>query len=325
MAVKDKNGSILKPAQILSDDTIGVIMPGRKNGKYYSQTLVWDTPNYAFAGITVDLDAGEGAVIEACHRRKAMDIYFAVVEPKQPDDELQTVPTVDNDLYGIEMHMVNFDAVYQDSNSWHYTGGCDTTKLQSEYLGNPTYLAQKETPGLLSTDLKENGYPTAKATGKDLSGLYKGKNPVNHLFIQSTYDATGYYVYDSTQNYATLYQNGELKDNFTVYQGIGTYDRAWHTQDPPNSSPSTKPSLKHGQFFPYNDIHAGLFADPTNNGLNLYDTIQQPLPEDDPRYGEQLYLLTDPTASGNDIYTIANQHPDYWFGMELESGVCKSE
>ncbi len=298
--------TVLRPGQILSDSTIGVIMPGRRNGQYYSQTLVWDNPNYAFDGINVDLDAGDEAVIEACPKRLALDIYFAIVQPVNPDDELLTVPTVDNNLYGIEMYMVNFDGKVSG-------GGCDTTGIQTQYLIDNTFRNMNQTPNLLSTNLEGNGYPKGVLSGLNLSGLYANEVPVNHLFIQSTYDATGYYVFDSTQNYATLYDvqnNGAYNGgDFIVYQEIGTYDTA------------IKPSLKHGQFFPYNVITPGVFADPSKNGLNLYTTTQQPLPENDPRYNEQLYLISTPGTNPN---VAANQVADYWFGMELKAGFVQT-
>ena len=45
--------------------------------------------------------------------------------------------------------------------------------------------------------------------------------------------------------------------NFTVYQELGSYD-----------SGGNKPTLKHGQFFPYNDLKPGVFT--SVNGQNLY-------------------------------------------------------
>lgn len=316
MPVYDEDGTtVLKPGQILSDSTIGIIMPGRRNGQYYSQFLVWDQANYAFAGIKVDLDTGVDPIIEACSRLKGLDFYFAIVEPTNPDDELQTVLTVDNNLYGIKMSMVNF-------NTWAQGGGCDTSSEQNGYLISNTFTNLDETPKLLSTNLEANGYPKALQSNKNLSGLYNGEQSVNHLFIQSIYDATGYFMFDSTQNFATLYKDGVFQNDFTVYQEIGTYDYAQvRTTATANTDPTIKPSLKHGQFFPYNEIHAGLLANPEYNGLNLYANTQQPLDEDDPRYNEQLYLITVP---GTDPNQLKNQKPDYWFGMELEAGFIQT-
>ena len=44
---------------------------------------------------------------------------------------------------------------------------------------------------------------------------------MNHLFIESTHEATGYFEYDSTQNFASLKGGNE----FTVYQQLGTNDK----------------------------------------------------------------------------------------------------
>ena len=101
--------------------------------------------------------------------------------------------------------------------------------------------------GLVSTNLT-NGYPTIAADtekqGSSLSGLFNNMTPANHLFIQSVYNESGYFEYDSTQNFAHYNTEGDNAGNFTVYNQLGAIGT------------STQPTRVHGQFMPYNDISA---------------------------------------------------------------------
>ncbi len=264
--------------QILSDDAIGINMNGRKDGRYASPILAWDDAYYAYAGLKVE----DGQVV-SCPKSEAMDFYFAVMQDINVDDDLTTVPTVDHTQYGITMKMIDFD----------------TRAEMSNFLGNDQGgLGRVLHQGLLSTDLTD-GYPTAtKEGGGSLRELFSGAEEVNHLFIQSTYDETGYFVFDSTQNYASL--KGKTGGDFTVYKELGSYD-----------SVGSRPTLKHGQFFPYNDLEPGVFA--SVNGKNLYglsgsgNNVDQ-LPDSDPRKNENLYLIEN-----------GGKKVDCYFGMELEA------
>ena len=263
--------------QILSDDTIGINLNGRRNGYYYTPIVAWDDSNYSYAGLKVD-----GDHIVSCPLNQTDDFYFAIVNDLPVDDHLTTVDTVNNYQHGITMKMIDF-----------------STKVSGQTLGNEqdVILGTGEggavlttIPGLLSTNLDENGYPTATRTGQNFGDLYEGATDANHLFIQSIYNASGYFEYNSTQNFASL--DGE---DFKVYQELGTMDN------------SNRPSLKHGQFMPYNDLEAGVFA--SVNGKNLYTYLQQELPNSDPRKNEQMYLVS---------------QPDYYFGMELEASFIQT-
>ena len=258
--------------QIVSDDTIGINMNGRRYGRYYSDIIAWDDEHYTYSGLKV-----ENGQIVSCPKSEAMDFYFAVMQDIPYDDALETVPTVDNTQYGITMKMIDFG----------------TRKEMSDFLGNDdggvgTVLHQ----GLLTTKLEDNGYPDAE--GGSLGTLFAGSEEVNHLFIQSTYKATGYYEFDSAQNFASL--KGATSGDFTVYKELGSYDTG-----------GNRNTLKHGQFLPYNDIEAGLFA--SVNGKNLYATTGEPLPASDPRRNENLYLV---------------RNADCYFGVELEASFTQT-
>ena len=83
-----------------------------------------------------------------------------------------------------------------------------------DFLGSNVGGAVTTTvPGLLSTDLKDSGYPVTmkeEATGDSLGELFgrSGQKQVNHLFIKSTYEESGYFEFDSCQNFATLVPDG---------------------------------------------------------------------------------------------------------------------
>ena len=266
--------------QILRDDPIGINLTGRQKGYYFSTILAWDKDHYSYTGLKTE----DGAIVP-CPKNEALDFYFAIMQDVPEDDSLTTVPTVDHKQYGITMRINNYDTEIKNPH------GGNTSKEQTDVLGDTSGGAGvPPTQGLLTTNLI-NGYPNATVTGRSLSELFAGGQEVNNLFIKSTYSASGYYEFDSTQNFATLQANG----NFRVYKELGTHDTG------------NKPTLKHGQFFPYNDISPGVFA--TINGRNLYDAVAHPLPKTDPRRNEQLYLI---------------RKPDYYFGVEIEASFTQT-
>ena len=260
--------------QTLSGSPIGINLNGRRDGKYYTPILAWDEENYSYVGLKV-----ENGQIVPCPKSEAMDFYFAVMQDLNVNDSLTTIPTMDHTQYGITMKLIdleNAQNINGKMNSYlgSATGGVGTTLVQ----------------GLLSTDLGEDGYPTAK--GGSLGYLYAGAKEVNHLFIESTYRSSGYFMYDSTQNFASL-NNG---NSFTVYKELGSYD-----------SGGNKPTLKHGQFFPFNDLKPGVFT--SVNRLNTYGLSGvTELSENNPRKYEQLYSIQH-----------GNQKVNPYFAMELEA------
>ncbi|SDB58908.1 fibro-slime domain-containing protein [Ruminococcaceae bacterium FB2012] len=276
----------------LSDTRPGINMPGRRDGEYFTDILAWDDPHYAYAGLKVDTSDPNNMKLGSTSRAKAETFYFATLV--DPTASLTPVDTVDNDQYGIEMKMIDFNAKQNNKPG---------SNEQDTVLGDLTdWNDHKNEPksNILSTDLKTNGYPTTSADNgsggkKSLSELYTPDKlkDVNHLFIASTYEATGYFEFDSCQNFATL--KGNDSGNFTVYKELGTNDS------------SSKPSLKHGQFFPYNDITPGYYAN--DNGQNLYDALQVALPENDPRKYEKLHKV---------------DNTNYYFGMELSASFVQT-
>ncbi len=287
----------LSSNQILSDNKIGLNLNGRTNGYYYSDILAWDDPSYAYAGVQAQI-SGSGDSIAPCTINQTTDFYFALVHNLPTDDVLTEVPTVDNNLYGITMKMVDFGGTtYKDGKN------PETTLQQHNVIGDSTGGAVLyPNSGLLSNSLDANGYPTATITQASLADLFNSPNnppvEVNHLFLQSILDGSGYFEYDSTQNFATLKKQDNTYDtDFHVYQELGTYDGG-----------SSRPSLKHGQFFPYDNIEPGNFCTELNP-RNLYTATQQELLEGDPRKNERLYKV---------------ESPDYYFGMQLEASFVQT-
>ena len=184
---------------------------------------------------------------------------------------LPTVGTIDSTSKGITMRMINYSS---------------PTDGLSNDIGGP-YTDNNKSGGikqnLLNRVLTE-GYPVTVG-GTSLKTLFTGGTNVNHLFLQSSFDADGSYEYSSFKNYAHLEDNGD----FTVYDALGT--------------PSDEGYLwyRRGNFMPYNSISA---SDVSTN-KNLYDESGNPLSDSDPAYGKTLYK----TQGTN----------DYWFGMYVEA------
>lgn len=186
-------------------------------------------------------------------------IYLTYVE------EFETVNTLDNTEHGITMTMKDLD-------------NADQTKLlgtwRSQYSSNGALYYNVE-QGIVENIL-ENGYPVAisnpnhnNRTGGNLAPLFANGTEVNHLFLESEYEETGYYEYSSFKNYAYLGDG----TNFTVYNALGT------------SSEQNYLFYKRGNFLPYNSITFGNFS----NNRNLYDEDGNELSEDDPNYNARLY------------------------------------
>lgn len=260
--------------QILAGGTIGINLNGRRYEENSTTIIAWDDTNYAYVGLKTE----NGRVV-GCPLSEAEDFYFAVVNPIDPNDQLTTVNTIDNNAYGITMKMIDFN---------------NPIVVERDSVQNPFFGGDNNRAGLLTTDLKGNGYPdTTAATGRQqsLGNLYSGMTNVNHLFLSSIHNESGYFEYNSTQNFAHLNEDG----NFTVYDQIAAIG---------NESGNTR---AHGQFMPYNDIVAGQYATVTNRTTEL----QAELDDVNPRKGEKLYLIP------------ANE-ADYFFGMELSASFTQT-
>ncbi|MBQ6018889.1 MAG: hypothetical protein IJL26_01800, partial [Clostridia bacterium] len=266
--------------QILSDRTIGINLNGRRYGDYNSTILAWDDYRYDYAGLKI-----EDGVLKAVRKSQAQDFYFAIMDDPVPE-EFSTVTTVDNAEHGIKMYLVDF-------NGEKYEGGA-RDRSQTNVMGEGTEVFEGgKTPmlNLVTTDLDSEGFPIATHTNKSLEELFGASEPVNHLFLKSTYDESGYFEYNCTQTFATLLNNG----NFRLYNQIGSVDTNTNSQG-------------HGWFMPYNDIYPGVVHSYTNET----DVYNQPLPTNDPRLGEQLY-------------SIPKSEANYHFGMMMEASFIQSE
>ena len=209
------------------------------------------------------------------------------------DRQLTTVATVNNNDYGITMKMIDFNSprVKSGTNSWR-------DPVQNSFFGN----TDNNNAGLLSTYLNENGYPdTTALTGEaqNLGNLFSDMKDVNHLFIQSVYNESGYFEFDSTKNSAYLGENTD----FTVYDqllAVGTDSGVTRT---------------HGQFLPYNKIpDSRIYAsEATNNPkyTNQTSVTGAELSDLDPRKGEELYWISFDEA-------------DYFFGMEVSASFTQT-
>ena len=285
--------------QYLSDEKIGIQLSGRNNNRYYSSIIAWDDPNYSYASLVTNTDTVTGlpSTIGSGSFSEAEDFYFAIVQDATlSDDELHEVVTLDNAQYGITMKMQDFSS----------------KKVMSQFLEGKDNPKDSPDPnqGLLSSKLGTDGYPTVMTgtnAGQSLAQLYNATTDVNHLFIESTHDATGYMEYDSTQNFASFYDKTGHRDpnNFTVYQELGTHDS------------EQKSTLQHGQFFPYNSITADNFA--KKNPQNLYNM--------NARYGagnENIGLLDDGNPRKYEQLYLLNGNPDYYFGMEMSTSFIQT-
>ncbi len=207
---------------------------------------------------------------EKWNKGKGGTIYLVYQEQtSEQTTALPTVDTIDSTSAGITMRMINYD---------------DPADGLSNAIGGGYKQGDGSTTQNLLKRVLTEGYPVT-AGGTSLKTLFTGGTNVNHLFLQSSFNADGSYEYSSFKNYAYLENNG----NFTVYDALGT--------------PSNENYLwyKRGNFMPYNSINVNNVS--TNK--NRYDENGHDLSTSDPAYDKTLYK----TQGTN----------DYYFGMYVEA------
>ena len=290
--------------EFLQDSTIGINLNGRRNGEYYTTVLAWDDPYYDYAALKVQDWQLTSAPIS-----KADTFYFAVMTPESSADQLTTVTTVDNTAYGITLKMQNYANV----------GSNNRSQTQTDVLQDLSYNQWTGVKDLLTKYIADGDYPTSTLTGRSLGDLFNDTLTVNNQFLMSTYRETGYFEYDSTQNFAHLITSASDRWYGQEAPGGGTYgigDFVIYNQIA-STTENGGPTRRHGQFFPYNDLQEGSFI---TNYVNDTDIHGNPLSSLDPRMGEKLYALKYKNAANTDPNYV-----DYFFGMEMSASFMQSE
>ena len=337
--------------QTLSDSKIGILMQGRKYevdgdkttyGEYYSNIIAWDKSYKQYAALACDVENGS---ITTTSLALGETFYFAIpdnITNEETEARLHSVTTVDNTQYGITMRMIDFDPNNGDK------GKAGSSVTQNYFKG-----FTENTKGLLSESLNENGHPTIAKTndasaipiGTDFGAAFENAYLTNHLFISSIHESSGYFEYDSCQNFATLVPNGALvqqtKDNVPMYvDADGKLTSEQYVKDENNNptsvenekiydftvyrelgtSESNGTTRQHGQFLPYNYIKPATFS--TLNPKNMYsvnalygDAVKGLLSDDDPRKYEDLYKI----FRWDDATNKEIAEGDFYIGMELEA------
>lgn len=285
------------PGSDVQDLNASVNLNGRRYKENYTTIIRWDDDQYGYSGLKV-----ENGHLVPCALSEAEDFYFAIMEEKQHAEDVTTVETVDSKAYGITMKMVDFNNDVQK-----YSTG-DRDVVQTKVMGTPDGGA-----GLLSTCLDTaTGYPVVKSNSNSLSQLFDSTKEMdaNHLFLQNIYNESGYFEYDSTQNFAHLNSDG----TFRVYDQLGAI----------TGNAEHKNTREHGQFMPYNNISPdkGYAYDKDGHIItNQTDVLAHELPDTHARKGENLYLIGDNKKGMADT---TGDGVDYFFGMELEASFTQT-
>ncbi len=253
------------------------------------ETVTIDNKTYRYSGAHLDSVSGtsvysvkvnksgewkykeeSGGENEDWKNGKGGTIYLVYQEQtSEQTTALPTVDTIDSTSKGITMRMINYD---------------EPAKGLSNAIGGGYKQGDGSTTQNLLKRVLTDGYPVTVG-GTSLKTLFTGGTNVNHLFLQSSFNADGSYEYSSFKNYAHLEDNGD----FTVYDALGT--------------PSNENYLwyKRGNFMPYNSINVNNVS--TNK--NRYDENGHDLSTSDPAYDKTLYK----TQGTN----------NYYFGMYVEA------
>ena len=253
---------------------IGILLNGKDEGTYDSTLLGRTGTDYY--GLMFDPASGNAASEQALESTAQRFMFARTYD--NPTDSIPTVETVQS-VPGLTITMYDWD----------------TRATQSNTLGDNhdnQFNPVRGLVGRLGSDLA--GATNLKAVFD--AGTVISTSQTNTPFIKSIYDASGYYEFDSAQNYAYLDGN-----TWKVYQALGVpRDSEYKPED---YTYYNKHTFSHGAFLPYNDL------DPTQEvrDVNLYDLDDQELDAQDPRFGERLYT----SAPGSKT--------NYHFGMNMEA------
>ena len=319
--------------EFLSSNAVSLNLNGRYNKEYYSTLVAWDYDNAVYASIFIDENyADRQHAMRSAPLSYASDFYFAkmTTTPDQSQQTVTPISTVDNNQFGITLKMQN----YGGSGKWD--SGKNRAKEQLNVFGNTTYYQWTGSKNLVEKYMTGN-YPKVMVSGhtsQTLEELYSNAVVVNQTFLMGTYNETGYFEYDSTKNFAHLiWQDNDpwigiprpgggtyQKGDFVVYDELGT------------SEEGGKPTLHHGQFFPYNDLAQTVTYD-TNTGeynitprysvsgyVNDKDIHATDLSSLDPNNGTPMYGI--PWLKGHDS---TEGYVDHFFGMEMTATFMQSE
>lgn len=263
----------LNTSSLIQGDPLGLQFAGVTAGTHGTTIEAWDADDIEYAGIQIQHEG-----LTAVTGRASEEFFFARNTELVNYTEPRPVATIDSAKKGIQISL--FD----------YNGGKNGARpdWMEDLFDDGVYrYGHQVTLDLVKHNL-DNGVPVASKTNTTLTELFGGDtdhvdaiyNDVNHLFLQGTYDETGYFSYNSAQNYAYYNNDG----NFIVY------DQAAAPQ-------GTGSANYHGNFFPYNT-----FGEASTAQYMWYDVNDTLLTPDDPEYGTALRSL-----SGI----------NYTFGMEL--------
>ncbi|MBE6723785.1 MAG: hypothetical protein E7576_01105 [Ruminococcaceae bacterium] len=329
------SGTYLVPQSegIIARQPVGINMNGRRDGFDYTSIVAWDDAAYAYSGLKVVRDEKGVLRTVTCSLDDASDFYFAVIAPHVEEaDPVTTVETVDNNEFGISIKMIDFN-----NTLWNERDPVQNGFFLPRENHWKDWNQYNPTQGLLSTNLTD-GYPIAtdktQKEGHSFSELFNNMTEANHLFIQSVYNESGYFEYDSTQNFAHLITdendywcdssrgNYEVGD-YVVYNQLGAIGSV------------VSETRAHGQFMPYNDISAEVgYARTAYDGtgeviVNTTDVNRAELPDTDPRKGEPLYAIPQNNNQAREIKNLMGlaetpKPADYFFGMELSASFTQT-
>ena len=275
----EETGVFLSPSSsgILSERAPGVRLEGKASARANTTIEAWDEASWAYCGYQLDL---EKRMLAPGLGSESEEFSFALPEERD-ETKLHEVATVDSVADGITIKMYDF-----------------ASRASMNLFNNDTWYQYGDyKQGLLQRTLGSDGMPVS-ATGKSLSQIYNSANfkgEANHLFLQSIYDSTGYYEYNSFENYA--YYNKNTHD-FTVYDEKGT---------PSNGSGGSVSSYYRGNYMPYNTI------DPSRPAINtkLYDSLEGMTSLENPVFDDQMYLT--------------NGTNNYFFGTTVEANFLQAK
>ena len=270
-----------------------VQLPGRDAGEFISSIAAWSRMD-GTEGLRLidDPDHVYGYAISKCLYGDAD--YFNFAKTIEDSTNILTKETLDSTAMGVQIKMYDYSTLAYMSDI-----------IGSRSLKGITFQDEVTTwfvPNLLERTLDADGLPVSAATGQPLTGLFGSDIAIdaNHLFLESVYNETGYFEYNSAQNYAYFNYDtehtldGAQTGDFTVYDQLGApVGNGVHVRS-------------HGHFMPYSRLLDDIWTE-----KNTMDMFRRELPIDDPRYGEDVHKIeTDEDAEGG---------YNYAFGMSIET------